>query len=177
MRVCKICSDEYEPRNTLQQVCSVPCAIELQRGNAEKKKKKETRKMRREFNEKDRSYQTKLAQQIFNAYIRERDKGLPCISCGNQSGAKINAGHYLSTGAHPELRFEPLNVALQCEWCNSYLSGNIARYRINLIKKIGIEKVEWLEGPHEPKNYTLEDIIEIKLRYRAKLKAMKSEAA
>jgi len=114
----------------------------------------------------------KEAQPEFNKYIRLRDKGKPCISCQKNSGAKMNAGHYLSVGAHPELRFETLNCWLQCEKCNSFLSGNIARYRINLIELIGIDKVEWLEGPHEPKKYSIEEIIEIKDLYRAKLKAL-----
>ena len=146
--------------------------MELARGNRQKKAKKETSRMRREFNLKDRSYQLKKAQAAFNAFIRERDKCLPCISCQKNSGAKMNAGHYLSVGAHPELRFETLNCWLQCEKCNSFLSGNIARYRINLIERIGMGAVEWLEGPHEPKKYSIEEIIEIKELYRAKLKAL-----
>ncbi len=175
MKVCKICPEEFEPRNTLQQVCSVPCAIILQRGKAEKKKKKETRKMRRAMNEKDRSYQLQKAEEAVNAFRREQDKvaGLPCISCG-KFGNKMTAGHYKSVGAHPELRFEELNIHGQCWWnCNKNKSGNIIEYRKGLVKKIGLEKVEWLEGPHEPKNYTLDEIIEIKLRYRKKTKDLR----
>jgi hypothetical protein len=33
--------------------------------------------------------------------------------------------------------------------------------------------VEWLEGPHEPKKYTIEDLKSIKETYRQKLKALK----
>jgi len=173
VKKCKICEREFTPQySTAQRVCGTKCAMQLARGNRQKKAKKETSRMRREFNLKDRSYQLKQAQQHFNAYIRGRDAGKPCISCQKNSGAKMNAGHYLSVGAHPELRFETLNCWLQCEKCNSFLSGNIARYRINLIELIGIDKVEWLEGPHEPKKYSIEEIIEIKDLYRAKLKAL-----
>jgi hypothetical protein len=33
--------------------------------------------------------------------------------------------------------------------------------------------VEWLEGPHEPKNYTIEDIKEIRDLYRWKLRELR----
>jgi len=119
---------------------------------------------------KTRSAWLKDAQTQFNRYIRLRDEKEPCISCGQSSGAKINAGHYLSTGARPELRFEPLNCHKQCEKCNSWLSGNAVMYRKRLIDKIGIEKVEWLEGPHDPKKYTIDELKEIKRVYTEKAK-------
>jgi len=93
-------------------------------------------------------------------------------------------GHYLSVGAHPELRFEPNNAHLQCTRCNGGAGkyGNFnnkgetvaKNYRINLIKKIGQAKVDWLEGPHEAKNYTIDDIKEIKSLYKQKLKELKA---
>jgi hypothetical protein len=45
-----------------------------------------------------------------------------------------------------------------------------SKYRENLIAKIGLERVEWLEGPHEPKRYRIEDLKEIRDTYRLKLK-------
>jgi hypothetical protein len=88
-----------------------------------------------------------------------------------------DAGHYRSVGSAPELRFEPLNVHLQCAPCNLYLSGNLTAYRINLIEKIGLEKVEWLEGKHEPIKLTLTQIEQMKSHYRAEVRRMKREAA
>jgi hypothetical protein len=52
------------------------------------------------------------------------------------------------------------------------LSGNAIDYRINLINKIGIEQVELLEGPQEPKRYRRDDIIAIKAKYKAKAKEL-----
>ena len=89
-------------------------------------------------------------------------------------------GHYLSVGAYPELRFSTFNANLQCTRCNGgagkygkFNSKELTvtqHYRENLIKKIGIENVEWLEGPHETQNRTIEDIKEIKAYYKDKLK-------
>jgi len=77
-----------------------------------------------------------------------------------------------SVGGHPELRFEEDNCHKQASYCNNYKSGNLAEYRIRLIDKIGLERVEWLEGPHEPKRYRREDYQAIEAEYKAKLKKL-----
>lgn len=103
------------------------------------------------------SYWMKRAQSAFNAWVRARDACQPCISCGRIHQGQNHAGHYRPAGSNPELRFEPDNCHLQCAPCNSHLSGNLTSYRPALIAKIGLERVEWLEGPHEPKRYRKED--------------------
>jgi hypothetical protein len=55
------------------------------------------------------------------------------------------------------------------------LSGNLINYRINLAKKIGVDLVEWLEGPHEPKKYTIEQLREIKATYSRKARELKNK--
>jgi len=174
MRTCKNCKTKFDPQyNKVQNVCSFTCAIELtnERNKIAKKKAWTREKKKRKEALKTRSeYQNEL-QVIFNKWIRLRDKGLNCISC-NKPAKRENAGHYRSVGGNPELRFEPLNNNLQCEYCNTYLHGNLIDYRINLIKKIGIEKVEWLEGKHEPKKYTIEELKGLKVLYRLKIKQL-----
>jgi hypothetical protein len=56
-------------------------------------------------------------------------------------------------------------------------SGNLTPYRIELIKRIGLEMVEWLEGVHEPKRYTIDELKALKADYRAKVRQMKKDAA
>lgn len=122
------------------------------------------------------SYWMKRAQSAFNAWVRARDAGQPCISCGRFHQGQNHAGHYRPAGSNPELRFEPDNCHLQCAPCNSHLSGNLTAYRPALIAKIGLERVEWLEGPHEPKRYRKEDYQAIEAEYKAKLKELQSNA-
>ena len=57
--------------------------------------------------------------------------------------------------------------------CNAHLSGNLIDYRIHLISKIGLERVEWLEGSHEPKRYRIDDLKEIDKEYRELAKNLK----
>ena len=174
MKTCKNCKIKFEPKySSVQQVCSFECSIELAKTNKKKKTAKDwsnEKKVRKEKLKTSSDHKKEL-QVIFNKWIRLRDKGLNCISC-NKPAKKENAGHYRSVGGNPELRFEPLNNNLQCEYCNTYLHGNLINYRINLIKKIGLEKVNWIEGSHKPKHYTVTEIKELKAFYRKKIKEL-----
>lgn len=46
-----------------------------------------------------------------------------------------------------------------------------------LVKRIGADQVEWLEGPHKPQRLTIEDLQAIKALYRQKLKDLRRAAA
>ncbi|MCP4492501.1 MAG: recombination protein NinG, partial [Gammaproteobacteria bacterium] len=41
-----------------------------------------------------------------------------------------------------------------------------------LVKKIGQDRVDWLEGKHEVRKYTCEDLKEVELKYKQKLKEL-----
>ena len=174
-RKCKICKSPAKFTTCMNWgFCGDPdCGVELNRMMNEKIKRDNDREFKRETKRRKEAIKTKSdwikdVQVKFNAYIRERDKQDPCISCGRMDseieefprGGKWDCGHYLSKGAFPELRFEPLNAHKQCKSCNAG-SGKYARknhtvqqsYRKNLEKKIGVEKLEWLEGPHPAKRY------------------------
>jgi len=84
----------------------------------------------------------KKAQEVFNKWIRERDKDKGCISCG---GEVSQAGHYFSQGHHSALRYNEMNTNGQCVRCNMFLSGNLIKYRQGLVKRYGAAKVEQLE--------------------------------
>ncbi len=176
---CKQCGKEFIKFNSMQQlVCSGACGQKYARSlrvtatNTIKAEKRETKQKLDAL--KPRSHWLKAAQDAFNGWIRARDDALGCISCGTRDG-KVNAGHYLSTGARPELRFEPLNVHRQCERCNTYLHGNLIAYRAELIRRVGVEVVELLEGPHPPKKYTADDLKEIAADYRARRRQLLKE--
>ena len=171
---CKICKTELlHRRNSLQVVCSPECA----KIYAEQKRLKKERKEYRDAKAKCKSRQEWLSdvQNIFNAYIRARDisNGYGCISCGTHGNVQYAAGHYRTVKAAPELRFNEFNVHLQCNRrCNKELSGNILEYRLSLIERIGLERVVWLEGKHDPKHYTIENLKTLKRWYQRKTKRL-----
>ncbi|WP_288075085.1 recombination protein NinG [Pseudomonas sp.] len=178
LRKCKHCH-EYKPaadgiKTPAGWFCCHSCAIDFAWDKSRKlaARKAAAQHRERKMEVKPLSYWMKRAQAAFNAWVRERDAGQPCISCGRHHQGQYHAGHYRPAGSNPELRFEPDNCHLQCAPCNSHLSGNLTAYRPALIAKIGLERVEWLEGPHEPKRYRREDYQAIEAEYKAKLKKL-----
>lgn len=180
-KVCKVCRCNFQPAPGLlrARVCGQVCALSLARSARAKAEKVRQVKDRRETKAKleklkSKSAWAREAQAAVNQFIRLRDADLPCISCGRFHQGAYDAGHYLSRGARPELRFDELNIHKQCVPCNQHLSGNAVLYRINLLKKIGAEGVAYLEGPHEPKKYTIDDLKAIKADYTARVREMKA---
>ena len=167
MKKCRACKEPFEPFNSMAKACSVPCALTLVADDRAKANRKEVRELKQAHRDTDKSWWIKKVQVEFNKFIRGRDKDLPCISCGEvRPDLKYDAGHYRSCGAAPELRFEELNCHRQCSYkCNQTMTGNIIEYRKGLIKKIGQENLDWLEGPHEPKKYTVADLKELFAHY------------
>ncbi|AZF37715.1 Protein NinG [Pseudomonas sp. R4-39-08] len=185
---CRVeaCGASFIPSRMGQAVCSIPCAISdatKSKANLDKALKALDQLGRREIKVrkeklKSRADHLKDTQHAFNAWVRARDAGQPCISCGTTADVQYCAGHYRTTAAAPELRFEPLNVHLQCNRnCNMGKSGNLLGYRPGLIKKIGVEAVEWLESPHEPKKYTVDELKAMTAEYRAKTRELKKGGA
>jgi len=171
-KLCRVCRVKYTPSRPLQSVCSFECSCTHAKAVRVKTERKETREAKVKL--KTKAEWLKEAQAIFNQYIRLRDKDEPCISCQRFHTGQYHAGHYKTTGSHPELRFNEFNVHKQCAPCNNHLSGNIINYRLNLVKKIGLDEVEWLESNHTANKYTIDDIKALKVLYKQKIKALDS---
>lgn len=169
MRKCKICKVKFTPvHSSVQMCCSLTCAIEYSKQIEKKKWAKEKKVLKEKI--KTKSDYVKELQKEVNKFVRNRDKDKPCISCGKPLKSKFDSGHYRSAGGNPELRFEELNIHGQCVYCNQHLHGNLIDYRIRLIERIGVEKVEWLESKHEPKHYTIQELKELIKQYKQKNK-------
>lgn len=168
-----MCREKFEPKyNSVQMVCSPKCAIDYAKQLEENKKAKEWIKRKKKMSEeiKTRSEHLKELQKIFNKFIRLRDKDKPCISCGAKLKEKYDAGHFRSVGSTPELRFNEDNVNAQCVYCNQYLHGNLIEYRKGLINRIGEEKILLLENYSLPLKLSIPEIIELKVKYKDKIK-------
>jgi hypothetical protein len=172
MKRCRVCREPFMPRLTTQPCCyKYECQVTYATAHALKSQEKRVKADRKETREKKQALKTrsqwmKEAQSEVNRYVRLRDKDLPCISCGRFHDGQYHAGHYRTVGSAPELRFEVSNIHKQCAPCNNHLSGNLINYRKGLVQKIGIEAVERIEGKHEPKHYTIDDLKAIKAKYK-----------
>mgnify|MGYP003403494135 FL=1 len=190
---CPECAEKYQPTRQMQPCCdNMECKASYAIRHIEA-----TRKRRRmqEMNVqkadrkviklkldaiKPRGKLIAEADRAFCAYIRFRDQlaGYLCISSGKPldwSGNNVDAGHYRSRGSAPHLRYDERNCHAQSKHDNRYISGNAVDYRIGLIARIGLAEVEALEADQKPRKYSNYDLIAIKAKYVAKLKALKAE--
>lgn len=187
-RLCRCGCKAIIPANnqSINPAATLDCALKLiatAKAKQERKALSESRKQTRADRAriKTRGEWMKEAQIAFNAYIRARDYDKPCIDCGKWhkfdqlTGGEWDCGHYRSVGSCPELRFEPLNAARQLKACNRFLSGRAVDYRLGLIARIGLKKVEWLEASHPPKKYSVDDLKEIKAQFTKMRKALEIE--
>jgi len=176
---CKNCKEQFEVKRFNQKYCLNPeCQTKEAMANLKKIKEKEQKdwtKRKREIKKGMETVQElmKITQVTFNKFIRLRDKGLPCISCLNDKPKKVNAGHYYSSGGHKNLTFNEDNCHLQCEYCNTFLHGNLIMYRDSLLKRIGSERLQQLDNTaHETRKYSREELRELNEYYKQKLKEL-----
>jgi len=170
---CKQCRIKAECiRVGLHWFCTMYHAIQWALSNAQKHKDKKFRRQKREFYENDKDTQEKRAVTACHLYIRSRDASKPCVSCGRHHTGQYHAGHYRPSGVNSALRYDERNIYKQCAPCNNKKSGNLSAYRLELIRRIGIETVEWLDNNHEIKRWTIDELKEITAYYKEKLKQL-----
>ncbi len=180
-KTCSFCKSMFTPVRALQKVCCGLCALEHTRQQSIKKAAKAEQAERKATRVKLDALRTKpqlvkLAQTAFNIFIRARDAGKPCISCGRALSDEPNskdAGHYRSTGSAVHMRFVESNCHAQCKRCNRDLSGNAVEYRKGLIERVGVAEVERLERDQTLRKYTKEGLLEIAKHYREQAKKLK----
>ncbi|RAY27685.1 recombination protein NinG [Enterobacter kobei] len=197
-RKCKVCGEYFVPKFhdiRIRWCCPEHGAIlameerekemvkaAAKRIKEQKEAEKAGRKRRKAKREsfKSKSQWDKEAQSAFNRYIRIRDEGKPCVSCGNPligksnylTGSAIDASHYRSRGAASHLKFNVFNVHSACTRCNRQLSGNAVEYRIRLIERIGLERVERLEADYSPRRFDVTYLKRVKAIFSRRANAL-----
>jgi hypothetical protein len=175
-RKCSICKTPYEPRSAWAKVCGPACAEKHAAAVLVKQRAKAQREERAVTKIKLEGMKTypqiiKEVQRVFNQAVRLRDQiaGYPCISSGRPldwSGNAVDSGHYRSTGSAPHLRFNFDNAHAQSKHDNQYKAGNAVDYRIGLIARIGLERVEALEADNTPRKWSREELYAMKADFQ-----------
>lgn len=181
------CGLKFQPERQMQETCCIKCAIELatfkrekKAANAElqerkriKQEAREARKAKKEYTDNHYPTQFQKTKEVVQRWAGGvRDAGKPCISCSTTNDIQYAGGHYRTVGANPELALETRNIHRQCnKRCNCELGGNIHGaagthgYVVGLVNRYGQEFVDWLDGPHEHKKYTCQQLKEIRSYY------------
>ena len=175
---CKACRLPFFPASAWQTHCrSEECAVAALEAAKARRIKAEDRAHREKLAAvKPLSHWHALTQAVVNALVQARDKGKPCISCGTETSVQFEAGHWLSRGANPALRYDLANINLQCHGCNVFKSGNQAAYRVGLVARIGIEEVHRLEGPQPLATHTRESLAALRKWASAEKRRVQKEA-
>jgi hypothetical protein len=188
------CAKPYKPQRSFQEACSVPCSIVVASLKSIKREERKKLNQRRENRRNLREWRLKnitvaklkaQADKEFGRYIRERDHADTCICCDGVPDALTaatlavkghlwDAGHWRSKGAADHLRYNEDNCHKQLVSCNRDKSGNSVAYRVRLIKKIGIERVEALENDNRTVKWDRDELVQIRRTYLAKWKAARA---
>jgi hypothetical protein len=168
-RKCKYCSERYTPKHSSLEPCwKYECRLKHLEANTAKinRANKATAK------EKIKSYSQRLqeAKKVFQKWVRVRDKGLPCISCGTVKCNEWAGGHYFKAETYTHLIFDERNCHKQCNaYCNKHRDGAQAEYRIGLVNRYGEAYVKGLEDLamlKQQRKYTNQEIEDIKTKYK-----------
>lgn len=172
---CKNCKQIFEPKHFNQKYCFNPECVSVW---VEKSKKDNWKKLKKKMIAELETTQSlmKKAQSIFNHWVRLRDFGDPCISCGKPLSEKYDASHYFSSGGHKSVTFDPDNVHASCVYCNRHLHGNLLNYQINIEKKIGSKRLFKLsQKAYIEKKYTRSELREIIAFYKGLIKKLQEK--
>ena len=148
LKKCKACSILFEPIKSIQPYC-FNCTIERAKKHVKKQRDKKERAEKKELKEKLKTvsdYRTE-ARYWFQRWIRIRDLGTGCISCGVllTDIRDYHAGHMYQANNYPQLLFNEHAVNGQCIFCNKHKSGNEHEYRKGIVNRYGIEVLFSLE--------------------------------
>lgn len=181
---CGHCKEPTTNRYGLTSACNPEHALAIARARREKKERKALREDRKQTRAdkariKTRGELMKLAQASFNSYVRARAIrfGHTCISSGRSLtqgavGGGFDCGHFRSIGSAPHLRFNLNNAWGQSKHDNQYKSGAVQAYRIGLIARIGLDKVEALENNNDCRKFDCEYLIRIAKIFRRKKRSI-----
>lgn len=162
-KTCKVCSKRFKPFKTTQVVCSIKCSVKVA-----KKVIREEKKANRDMVVKYSVLMSEAKKQ-FQKWIRKRDENKPCVSCGKLYAEQWDGSHYYKAEVFKGVIFDEDNVHKSCSYCNKWLDGNLNPYRIELFKRIGIDRVNNLDNKANTtrqKKWSRDELIEIREKYR-----------
>ena len=180
-RNCKVCRTRFFATGQREWWCSDACCDALVAATLAKVRAKRDKQARKDHRKAREAVKTlpelrREAQAACNAYVRERDKGKPCISCGRPDDGthQRHAGHWKTVKARPDIRYDAANIHACCMQCNVYGGGGLHDgYLPELIRRVGQAEVDRLQVTTVRK-YSIEELQEIKSHYRAETRRLRN---
>jgi len=169
---CKNCKEKFTAKKFLQKYCMEKdecikvflSEIKATKWKADKAVLKDKLKTLGQY-----EGEAKIA---FQRWIRFRDLGKPCISCGKVTN-EMDAGHFKKAEIYSGVIFNENNCHSQCRKCNRFQNGNELNYRLGLIKRYGLDfanDIEQLANDTRQFKFTKDQLIAKKMQYDLKYK-------
>ena len=186
---CKHCLDKFTPRfKTTERYCAkIECLTAGAMEHVNKQREKKAKDREQVNNAMSESKQRKTLAYLKNSvmtmchnFIKLRDEGKPCVSCGEPWHKNHQAGHWKAAGTYSALKFDERNIHNQCEGCNLHKQGNVQKYgdRIHLrIGEAGKAAVEKAAASYKQNAFKWDALELRKTRdyYRKKLNELKKK--
>ena len=171
---CKHCKKKFEAIHFNQKYCTDDECMKVWIKSAKEVQwKKKKKRMKEEL--RTTSDYIKEAQKWVNKFVRLRDKDKGCVSCDAPLNGKFDAGHFFSAGGFGSVRFDVRNIHGQCVYCNQWEHGNLYKYHIRLLSRIGLKEFEDLERQsNKMKKWDKEELKEIIKEYKQKCKEIEN---
>lgn len=143
---CKLCSSTYhtaafcpaKPKKAIKRKDFFPTPGKSKTTTAKKSRTLEKKAPAR-------SQLVKKLDKVFSEFIRLRDDGKGCVTCGDiKTWREMQNCHFYSRGRQ-NTRWDETNCHSGCYRCNVLLKGNYIPYTIFMIDTYGREHVENLE--------------------------------
>ena len=129
-------------------------------------------------NTKSLGYLLTSTKNACHTFIKLRDKGKPCVSCGNPWNPDHQAGHWKKAELFSTIKFNENNIHNQCVGCNIHKDGNVQEYDLRVHLRIGEDgkqEIERLAAMDKKVDFSWDRIELEKTRkyYQAKTKELK----
>lgn len=162
--------------SSFQRVCGLRCAAKV--GKRVRAAEKAKDRARREKLKRPSEWEDEC-RQIVQKIARLRDRADGCISChvGPNYTGRWHGSHYRPAGNNAAVQFHLWNIHKSCAQCNLFKGGNLGPYRLRLVEKIGLEKVEWLESQNQPVKTNVEYLKRFKAVMGKKLRRLEKRLA
>lgn len=148
---CKVCKVKFEQKKFNVRYClqtdeCIKAFNQWVKDEKEKANKRKWQKEKKELKEriKTKSDYEKDLQKEINTIVRLIDKDTFCHSTKKPLNAKFDAGHVMSCGSNPTIRFNLFNIYAQSVYANQYLSGDQINF-LNVLSEVhGLEHKEYV---------------------------------
>lgn len=166
-KLCKDCG-KNEP-HPWRKIC-LPCINRIAKEKAREQQKKQKEKIvvrkqkakvKKAFS---RSHLTKEADRVFSIFIRERDRGNPCITCKAEWEEWQNCWHFMSR-RHLNTRWHEKNANWQCQRCNNWNSWEQFLHSLFIDRLYGKWTAEQIMRLAQDTSKTTDEEILMHIRY------------